>query len=398
MKMHCPHCGAKGSVDDVFIGRRIRCPRCQDTFRCEAEPAPSAAAKVPDPTRPLTTDHGRAAMAPATAAPAADSGTGAAAGEAGPKPVGCIPESEENIQEEAGESGTIPTDHRGEAPTEGIGILAAGNGVSSAVSSAEPGPDDCHDPASAVAKPPVPLVAGGETARIEYPAAASGSAREAEAAGDFSLGGILTEAWQYTRGAKATIWTAVGVMYLLMLILGIGLRFLQTLIGLDPLTPGEIWLERGVQTLISAVSTIFTGGLMYLGVRQAAARSISWRMIFAGFPLAVSLLIASILMLLLVVIGFALLVLPGIYLSVGYTMVLPLMLDRGLGPWEAMEASRRAIHKVWWKVFGIFLVMGLIYLVSAIPLGFGLIWTVPMFVVLVGVIYRYLFGSQPEKS
>lgn len=121
-------------------------------------------------------------------------------------------------------------------------------------------------------------------------------------------------------------------------------------------------------------------------------------MVFAGFPLAVNLLIASILMLLLVFCGFALLILPGIYLAVGYTMVLPLMLDRGLAPWEAMEASRRAIHKVWWKVFGTFLIMGFIYLVSLIPLGIGLIWTVPMFVVLVGVIYRYLFGSRTENS
>jgi hypothetical protein len=223
-------------------------------------------------------------------------------------------------------------------------------------------------------------------------------ARAADAAGDFSLGGALTEAWQYTRGAKGQIWAAMGMMYLLMLILGIGLGFLQALIALDPLTPGEIWLDRGVQTLISAVSTIFTAGLMYLGVRRAAARSISWKMVFAGFPLAVNLLIASILMLLLVFCGFALLILPGIYLAVGYTMVLPLMLDRGLAPWEAMEASRRAIHKVWWKVFGTFLIMGFIYLVSVIPLGIGLIWTVPMFVVLVGVIYRYLFGIQTEKS
>ena len=79
-------------------------------------------------------------------------------------------------------------------------------------------------------------------------------------------------------------------------------------------------------------------------------------------------------------------------------MVLPLMLDRGLGPWEAMEASRRAIHKVWWKVFGIFLIMGLIYLVSAIPLGFGLIWTVPMFFVLVRSIGIFSGVSQKRTE
>jgi predicted Zn finger-like uncharacterized protein len=386
MKMHCPHCGAKGSVDDAYIGRRIRCPRCQETFRCEADPAPSAADVSPDAAMPPISDHGRAAVAPATAPPAADSGTEGAADKDGPEPLGRVQDAEGDRQEEAGESGAIPADGLGDGSVDGSGQHTADDAVSSAVSPPDPGPDDRHQPASMQVIPPVPLVA------------AAIPARAGDVAGDFSLGGALTETWKYTRGAKGTIWAAVGMMYLLMLILGIGLGFLQALIALDPLTPGEIWLERGVQALISAVSTIFTAGLMYLGVRRAAARSISWKMVFAGFPLAVNLLIASILMLVLVFCGFVLLILPGIYLTVGYTMALPLMLDRGLAPWEAMEASRRAIHKVWWKVFGTFLVMGFIYLVSVIPLGIGLIWTVPMFVVLVGVIYRYLFGSRAEND
>ena len=227
---------------------------------------------------------------------------------------------------------------------------------------------------------------------------------------DFTLGEALNEAWQYTKGAKGSIWAAIGMMYLVMLILGLGLAFMQAALGVDPASAVGIWAKIGVQSLVGAISTLFTAGLMYIGVRRAAEKNFSWDMVFVGFPMALKLLIASILMTLLVISGFVLLILPGIYLAIGYTMTLPLMIDRQLDPWQAMEISRKAIHKVWWKVSGLFFVMGLIYCVSAIPLGIGLkwtffaiplgiglIWTAPMSIILVGVVYRYLFGVQAKK-
>ena len=35
MKMYCPRCGVKGSADDSYLGRRITCPKCSETFTCE---------------------------------------------------------------------------------------------------------------------------------------------------------------------------------------------------------------------------------------------------------------------------------------------------------------------------------------------------------------------------
>ena len=32
MKIYCPHCGVKGSADDSYSGRKIKCPKCQEMF------------------------------------------------------------------------------------------------------------------------------------------------------------------------------------------------------------------------------------------------------------------------------------------------------------------------------------------------------------------------------
>jgi len=208
----------------------------------------------------------------------------------------------------------------------------------------------------------------------------------------FTIGELVKEAWQKTRGAKGSIWGGVIVMYLIVFAVSFGgMAASQAFYkGTDPMVLAGANIT--LQLVSSWLSMLMTGGVMLIGVRRALEQRVSWKMAFAGFSKALSMTVAIILQSILIVIGFILLVLPGIYLAVGYALTLPLILDKGMGPWEALEASRKAIHKKWWTVFGLYLVMLLISTVAAIPLGLGLIWVVPMYFVLVGVLYVHLFG------
>src|SRR5690349_19837341 len=64
----CPHCGANGRVPDTFIGRRVRCPKCQQPFTVAAPAGPPPAAPRPapaaSPTPPPRTAAPRAAPPP----------------------------------------------------------------------------------------------------------------------------------------------------------------------------------------------------------------------------------------------------------------------------------------------------------------------------------------------
>ena len=39
MKLHCPHCGVKGSAEDSFSGRKVKCPKCQGIFTVQPDMA-----------------------------------------------------------------------------------------------------------------------------------------------------------------------------------------------------------------------------------------------------------------------------------------------------------------------------------------------------------------------
>lgn len=214
----------------------------------------------------------------------------------------------------------------------------------------------------------------------------------------FTIGGLVREAWAKTKGVKGAIWAGSAIMYLAMIIIVAGGALLLPQGGDTGWNPAGMAVDLLFQLLTNAVMIIFSAGLINIGIRKVAGEPVGWRMVFDGFPVAGNLIVAGILQSLLIMVGFLLLILPGIYLSIGYCMTVPLIVDRKMSPWQAMEASRKAVHGEWWKVFGLFIVMGLICLLASLPLGLGLIWAWPMFVVLGALVYRALFGVSKKAD
>lgn len=234
--------------------------------------------------------------------------------------------------------------------------------------------------------------------------AASGVAGAADEAGpeavdvperkkQFTVGGVIRESWEKVKGIKSSIWAGSALMYLVLIIIIAGGTFLLPETSLEPEGQGitTYIISALFQVVTEVVSMLFIAGLLFMGIRHVAGDKVSWKMIFHGFSFTGKIIVVSILQFILVTIGFLLLILPGIYLVVGYAMAIPLIVDKNLSPWQALETSRKAVHKVWWKVAALYIVMSLLFLVALIPLGIGLIWVWPMMMVAAGVVYHRLF-------
>jgi len=247
------------------------------------------------------------------------------------------------------------------------------------------------DPALAPPAEPARAIPGwGETAcEISQPMA-SGMTPDY----DFTIGAILSEAWQKTSGVKGPLWGAGFMAFFAIAVLAIVMALVVRMLDLE--TAG-VTLGAAMQVTITVAMYPFMAGLMMIAIRRSVELPTNWKMAFAYFSYLLPVVAASLMTTVLSFIGFLFLMFPGIYLIVGYMLTIPLIVDRGMGPWQAMEASRQAIHKHWFKVFGLYFVMVLIYLVSLIPLGLGLIWSLPMFFMVSAILYREIFGVS-EKT
>lgn len=216
--------------------------------------------------------------------------------------------------------------------------------------------------------------------------------------GRFTVLTLLNDAWRYSKGVKGSLWGGLVVMHLVLMVLG-GVAALLApplFMGSEPLA--VVAVEGALQALLSFLSFLFAAGILMIAVNKIGQRYFNWKMVFVGFRRVGVLLQLFVLQSIMLVIGFVLFILPGIYLSVAYILAIPLIFLRGLGPWQALEISRQAVHKRWWTVFFALIAMGVLICISAIPVGLGLIWTVPMLVVMVGVLYYHFFGMVEEAE
>ena len=202
---------------------------------------------------------------------------------------------------------------------------------------------------------------------------------------NLEFGNTLSDAWRLTKGAKRILLGGAIVMYLVLFAV---LAILSLIIGVSN---ESIMASLVLQVVAGALVYPFLAGVYMTAVRQSVGLPISFAGIFAYFGSTGALIALGVLVSLGTFIGYMLLIIPGLYLSVAWVLATPLLIDRSMGVWEAMETSRKVVSKKWFTVFFTVLVAGLITGISAL-LIIPLLWTIPWMVMIMGVIYRDLAG------
>ncbi len=124
----------------------------------------------------------------------------------------------------------------------------------------------------------------------------------------------------------------------------------------------------------------------------------SFRDFFSGFYFFWPLFLLSLVVSVFISIGMILLIIPGVYLMVGYLFASPLVVDRRLDFWPAMELSRRTVNPLWFSLFAFVLLLTLINLAGMALLGLGFLITLPWTLCSVTAAYSDLFGFQSDYS
>ncbi len=124
-------------------------------------------------------------------------------------------------------------------------------------------------------------------------------------------------------------------------------------------------------------------GFFIVALKLLRHRATTFGDFFRGFNNYLSLFFVNLVPITFIIIGIQLFILPGTYLAVAYLFAVPLVLDKKMDFWNAMELSRKLISKNWFAFFAFFVVLVLINLIS--PLLIGIAFLFLMFSALGGV-------------
>lgn len=167
----------------------------------------------------------------------------------------------------------------------------------------------------------------------------------------------------------------------IMLVAGIGL-YLQTIflfLGTPDLKAGASMQVAGTYgILILLASVVYIVGMIWgttallnkvtkmdqpmtLGQAYSAAKPFIWPMIITGILVGIF-----------TIIGFILLVIPGIIVGVWLSFAMYIVIAEGKSGMEAVKASKAYVTGYWWAVFGRLLLIGLVVgIISAVIGGIG---------------------------
>ena len=144
---------------------------------------------------------------------------------------------------------------------------------------------------------------------------------------------------------------------------------------------------------ICIVSPLITG-LYMMGVMNARAQKTSVFTVFSFFPLLFLLALTQLVNSILVQLGLVLLIIPGLYFYLASSFSLMLVADRKLTPISAIILSCRVFNAYWTQIAAVYGVLFLLFLTAPLTLGFSLIWVLPFYFSVMGLLYQELIGEQ----
>jgi uncharacterized membrane protein len=207
---------------------------------------------------------------------------------------------------------------------------------------------------------------------------------------DWQIGQVLKTATEKQVGFK---WSYMAPFLIYLIITSVIAVLQDATVG-----TGEGVAASLTQVIVNILVYPLGIGLGLLGIRRAAGKDTPLSTLWEPYSQFIPLVVMLVLMGLLIVGGFFLLVLPGIYLAVAYSFAPYLIVEKNMGVWEALETSRKAITTCWWRYFGLLLIAVLLCIVGTIPLFIGLIWVLPILAIAIGEVFVATFETASAES
>lgn len=222
----------------------------------------------------------------------------------------------------------------------------------------------------------------------------------------FSISEAIKIGWQ---GMKTNFWKWAGVLAVggAVLLLPGAIEYLITGLtsGFEPRSQREVsstavlffgtWVTLVANIISWLLQTIITIGFITMALKAVDGKPPSFRDFKSNVGKLLEMLAVNVLYGLIVFAGILLLIIPGIIWGIKYQFAPYFVIDRGLGPIEALKASAAATAGEKLNLLAFSIVAGMINFAGALALLFGLFATMPTTMIALAYVYRKL-ADRPK--
>jgi len=201
---------------------------------------------------------------------------------------------------------------------------------------------------------------------------------------------ILKDGLKLTKNNFLTYFPLIAVLAVVVFIASNSIE--QSLLEQDPETP-----LLDTLTLTSVIASILLSpleiGLMLLGLSAARKETIILSDLRHILPYTIRIFAITIITMVVVQAGFMLLFVPGLILSLLLSMAPMLMCDKQLTIGSALKLSANVISKQWFGLLLVYIWLIVMIFLSFYTMGIALVFTIPLYMNVKGLLYRQLFDE-----
>jgi len=210
---------------------------------------------------------------------------------------------------------------------------------------------------------------------------------------EFSVGALVKAGW---RSMKDHVWFFIGFLILYLLIPAIPYGVAGWYYGytFESQLPPIAHISVAIVHAVLAITVIM--GLLKVALALSVNEKVKWGYLFNCFPKVITFFLAELFYLIIVAVGLVLLVFPGVIWGVRYVFFGFFIVDKGVGPIEALKLSAAATKGAKWDVFALILVTYVIELIGLLCLVVGLFAAIPTVVIARAIAYRKLTSQLPS--
>ena len=245
-----------------------------------------------------------------------------------------------------------------------------------------------------------------------------GGSVERAVKGEYSIDvkAVFTEAWQLTLKSRLSINLAL----FLVLVFGMMVSYITSsffggieVVFQDAQAEGSQALQL-INVIVTMAVWPFIAGIEMMGVYHAVNKPTHFKMVLSFLHRGSWVALCALLTSILISIGFQLLIIPGLLLSVMLSLTIPLVVEKKLTPVQAIIISVKALRFKVMPLLGIYLVLSMSLIALIVPIIllvesslapiaimvflFGLSYLAPWYYNVKGVLYREIFGVFSDEN
>ncbi len=210
--------------------------------------------------------------------------------------------------------------------------------------------------------------------------------------------GCIKRGVELTKRHFGTI-IVIGIVYLVVagVIAGVEGGITAALMG-SSVDEGGTGVEGGgfppllfpIKLVSFIASMVLAAGLSRAALNVCSGKEAAVADLFGQVGKVVALAVSTILFYLMVFVGLFALMIPGIYLALRFSFFITAIVDRNLGPIEALKYSYRITKNNVMSLFGLGVVSVLVAIAGVLALFVGLIFAIPVVTLAYTLAYRFL--------